>query len=371
MSEEQKEESLMGNFGICYAQNFDLQKMDITNFSLTQQKFLELNKKCQWWNPGMKVGLYLQCCFGGGIQQGLQRNILKNGVCHDAKNILPMVDDIWYHTMTTATHYAFGGNARSKNGQTTYLLRKLQQSDGTYAGIMEKMNNSIQKCREESYAIIKRFFNKNFNLLLSCIRSSERQMWKDTRSMISADLDDLGRKYMASAWWMDENASHSDSFMQVEGGKKYLINNTAIGALKNLLLECDCRYAPDESGALAQEFTYAISVGVKYIDDILNRKSIAVADDIKDTRNKIYGIWKTEQNLPDPMTYTDENGEDIVQDPARLAARSVITEPIFGCCGKFLTNKNARFLVNPDPVEDNWLTSDRDLELLALGATTA
>lgn len=85
----------------------------------------------------------------------------------------------------------------------------------TYQKMAQNINNLYRNARKKMFALIKRFYIQNYDLMLRCLANPDHvQMWNETKEKILADLDNSGMTYFGSYDWKknERNYNCSDNY---------------------------------------------------------------------------------------------------------------------------------------------------------------
>lgn len=186
--------------------------------------------------------IYSESCFGGGLKYGVSRNIY--GAGNEISQTSQVMD------VGRAVCFLSAGPLHTASSWGFSLLNKLMESiwrtnkNVTYQKMAENINNLYRNARKKMFALIKRFYVQNYDLMLRCLANQNHvQMWNETKDKILADLDNCGVTYFGSYdWKMDsQNYNCSDNYFFPDQ-KKYPIHDGFVGFIKQEVISCYSKY---------------------------------------------------------------------------------------------------------------------------------
>ena len=316
-----------GSSGIVYANN--------RRFSRTFFQRMH-NVIAKWNGSDTCLGIVMDCCFGGGMQRGLQRNVLKNGTCWNAANLVDGIDNVFYYVDSTATHVGLGNPT---GGYFLPIVKQAWRSNHTYKGMADKFNATIQQGKAKTFALIRKFFVDNYDKMLSCVDDDDdKAAWNYSKSALISDMQTGGKAYFSTFDWPStadgqrvENFYVSDNYFDPQ--KHYRINAGFVGYIKSKIF-------PDIESRSTTYFT---------MDQDNQENYNYIESKVLELRDNIHQIYtRLGCAVPSDAKY------------------SAIVEPVMGCSGKYLDSRT-KLMKNPALQVDNWLTSDNDLETLMQG----
>ena len=168
------------------------------------------------WNPTSSLGLWFASCYSGGMQSEPTRPVLHNCLISDTSKILPGVSDICCICGATAQHTSVGnlrdGFFSDMLVRTIYTNSSLRD----YLSLTIGFNNRINNLVCQVFAVLREFFNKNFNLMMDILRPELEQQWLDTKQQIQDDLNNNGEKYFRYELDLDEIDDSTDLYFYPE-----------------------------------------------------------------------------------------------------------------------------------------------------------
>ena len=147
----------MANGNICYSKDNSIGNKD----------FRDIHDAICSWNPFPCVGIYIESCFGSGMQKGFQRPVLGNCLCKqgDGWKLYKDISNMWHYIDSRATHPSYGSDSSSLSlGVIRKVVEGLMQrnpSSGKYPSykmIAETFNSLVGRVRERVFAEIKKFY---------------------------------------------------------------------------------------------------------------------------------------------------------------------------------------------------------------------
>ena len=323
-------------------------------------RFVKMHETSQLWNREFtnKLGLYLESCFGSGIQPSIQRRSLNNClITQESQFGIPQQNNMWWMIDACATHAGYGSK-RYNISLTSEQLKKvfhshdpwfsftgLGENTASYKGMVDDFNNAHRRCKEKAFLLLKKFFVDNEQDILRCIddrpNSNYLEKWNATRQQILDDLDNMGMMYFCQYQWGLGSTSKfaSDNYFDPDT-KKYEINDGFIGWIK-------AHVFPDTVSPYTTNGYIDILKPYENLSPELKPIRTKILQNLNALNNQITAVYRKEFNTNH-----------------KFLRENAIVNPLMGCSGKF-RNSTARFLQNPDEEEDRWLTSDNDLEQLA------
>lgn len=298
-------------------------------------------------NEHMYWNVFVESCFGQGIKsEQARRNDINSIFINSTGDVLPGRQNAFAVFDAVGTHVGYGEPDSGMYGCSTFMC-KLMSDTITYQELSDNFNNWVKRYKEQTFNIIRDFYDNNFSEMLFCLKDENtRQEWLETKDMISEDLSNQGRRYFAQYDWEktrkngnpNPNYWASGNYFDIEG-KKYRINDGFIGLIKDAM----CNIGNNNPWKCFKEF-----------DNPQGGFELLYRDMVYRCRNNIIqcgkDIWNMYRNA------IQSTGQWIIE----IATASSIVEPRMFVSGKL---KNAKFLDYPEEEAEmkKWLTSDDDL----------
>lgn len=208
--------------------------------------FQKMHNIMKAWNDSIHLGIYMECCYGGGIQKGVQRNILRNGLPQNPSDLFDDIDDVWFFISTLATHVDYGYGDRMSF--LPHVLNNIYTSISkpSYMELSNNINERVQNLKQNIFREISIFYHENFNTMYYLLPDEQaKENWLLTHDLIEEDLENLGRCYFASQDWKKTGDDFNMSDNYFHGiAKKIPIHSGFVGFMTNLLLNASyCPYS--------------------------------------------------------------------------------------------------------------------------------
>ena len=305
-------------------------------------------------NNNMYWNVFVESCFGQGIKTEQTRGSdITSNFINSTFDILPGRANAFVTIGAVGTHCDYGN--RTGWGVGSSIMCKFMSDTITYYELSDNFNNFVKNCKEQTFKIIRNFYNNNFSEMLFCLKDEITKLeWLETKDLINEDLYNQGRRYFIQYDWnktLDDGNPHpcynaSDNYFNIPE-REYRINDGFIGLIKDAM--CVSMTNNDDKWGCFKKFDNPQG-GLEFLyKDMVDR----CKNNIKQCGKNIQTLYK---NSLSSSYY------------CWLASISSIIEPRMFVYGKL---KNAKFLDYPEEEAEmkKWLTSDDDLNNLVEATT--
>lgn len=189
-----------------------------------------------YWN------VFGESCFGQGIKTEQTRGCdINSNFINSTFDILPGRANAFVTVGAVGTHCDYGN--RTGWGVGSSIMCKFMSDTITYKELSDNFNNFVKNCKEQTFKIIRNFYNNNFSEMLFCLKDETTQLeWLETKDLINEDLYNQGRRYFIQYDWdktlgdgnPDPCYNASDNYFDIPE-REYRINDGFIGLIKDAM----------------------------------------------------------------------------------------------------------------------------------------